>query len=176
MLSTSRAGYEQRIIPIGGLLVCDNPKVILCSHAIGMGMVLAACDPVACVGGLFHALLPEARAHPSRAKEKPGLFLDAGLEALEFTLRASGALPSRLQYFAAGGTQVMGASGNLNIGLRNTDTLHRLLAAQGVTLSGANLGGYSCRSFYLAIESGAASVMLSGHLNELPLCPQLTTT
>ncbi len=29
MLSTSRAGYEQRIIPISGLLVCDNPKVTL---------------------------------------------------------------------------------------------------------------------------------------------------
>ncbi|MEN9573762.1 MAG: hypothetical protein RL514_1617 [Verrucomicrobiota bacterium] len=176
MLSTSRAGYEQRIIPISGLLVCDNPKVILASHSIGMGVVLAACDPVARIGGLFHALLPEAQAHLSRAKEKPGLFVDAGLAALEFTLLASGAVSSRLLYFAAGGAQVMGAGGHLNIGLRNTDTLQQQLATRGLQLAGAHLGGHTCRSFYLALETGQASVALSGQLKEIPLCPPLTTT
>lgn len=169
MLSTSRAGYEQRVIPISGLLVCDNPKVVLCSHSIGMGVVLAACDPVACIGGLFHALLPEARANPARAKEKPGLFVDAGLEALEFTLKAGGAVPSRLRYFAVGGAQVMGTSSSLNVGRRNTETLQRWLAERGIKLKGSHLGGYTCRSFYLAIETGEASVMLSGQFNELPL-------
>lgn len=176
MLSTSRAGYEQRVVPISGLLVCDNPKVILCAHSIGMGVVLAACDPVARIGGLFHALLPEAQAHPSRAKEKPGLFVDAGFEALQFTLRASGAMPSRLLFFAGGGAQVMGSNSNLNVGLRNTDALQRLLDGRGIKLTGAHLGGYTCRSFHLAIETGEASVLLSGHLNEIPLCPPLMTT
>ncbi len=176
MLSTSRAGYEPRIIPISELLVCDNSRVVLCSHSIGMGVVLAACDPVARIGGLFHALLPEAQAHPTRAKEKPGLFVDAGLAALEFTLRASGAVPSRLRFFAAGGAQVMGASGHLNVGLRNTDALQQQLAARGLQLAGAHLGGHTCRSFYLAIETGQASVQLSGQLTEIPLWPPLTTT
>lgn len=162
-------------MPIGGLLVSDNPKVVLCSHSIGMGVVLAACDPVAHVVGLFHALLPEARAHPSRAKEKPGLFVDAGLEALGFTLRTSGAVPSRLLYFAAGGALIMDTSGKLNVGLRNTDALQSWLAASGIRLTGANLGGYACRSFYLACETGEASVLLSGQLNEISLCPRLTT-
>lgn len=169
MLSTSRAGYEQRVIPISGLLVCDNPKVVLCSHSIGMGVVFAAYDPGTHIGGLFHALLPEATANPARAKEKPGMFVDAGLEALEFTLKGSGAVLSRLQYFAAGGAQVMGTSGSLNVGLRNTDTLQRLLTARGIKFKGSHLGGYACRSFYLSIETGEAGVMLSGQLNEITL-------
>lgn len=169
MLSTSRAGYEQRIIPISGLLVCDNPKVILCSHSIGMGLVVAAFDPVPHVGGLFHALLPDSQANPARAKEKPGMFVDTGLEALSFTLQASGAVAARLRYYAAGGAQVMGTSSSLNVGLRNTDALQRLLAARGIKLTGAHLGGHTCRSFHLAIETGEASVLLSGQLNEIAL-------
>lgn len=176
MLSTSRAGYEQRIIPVSGLLTCDNPKVILCSHSIGMGLVLAACDPVTRIAGLFHALLPEAQAQPARAKEKPGLFVDTGLEALEFTLKNIGAVPARLRYYAAGGAQVMGASGQINMGRRNTETLERLLGARGIRLTGAHLGGYACRSFYLALETGEASVLLSGQLNEISLCPPLMTS
>ncbi len=176
MLSTSRAGYEQRVIPVSGLLTCDNPKVILCSHTIGMGVVLAACDPVARIAGLFHALLPESQGQPGQAKQKPGMFVDSGFEALEFTLKNGGAVPARLRYYAAGGAEVMGASSQLNIGGRNTNTLKKLLAARGFTLAGAHLGGHTCRSFYLAVETGEASVQLSGQLNEIPLCPPLMTT
>lgn len=169
MLSISRAGYEQRVVPISGLLVCDNPKVILCSHSIGMGLVVAAFDPVTQVAGLFHAMLPDTQMHPARAKEKPGMFLDTGLEALSFTLQVSGAVAARLRYYAAGGAQVMGTSSHLNIGLRNTDALQRLREARSIKLTGAHLGGHTCRSFYLAIESGEASVLLSGQLNEIAL-------
>ena len=170
MLSTSRAGYEQRIIPVSGLLTCDNPKVVLSSLSIGMGVVVAAFDPVSRIAGLFHALLPEAQAQPGRAKEKPCLFVDSGLEALEFTLKVVGAVPARLRYFAVGGAQVLGTSPKLNIGRHNTDMLERLLAARGIRLSGAHLGGHACRSFYLAVETGEAAVQLSGQLNEISLC------
>lgn len=170
MLTTPRAGYEHRVVPISGLLVCDNPKVTLGSHSVGMGLVVAAYDPVAHVGGMYHAMLPEAVANPARARERPGMFVDVGFDTLNLTLRGLGAVTSRLVYFAAGGAQVMGACGSLNIGLRNTQTLRRLLADSAVTLVGENLGGHTCRSFYLGIESGEASVLLSGQLNEISLC------
>lgn len=175
MLSTSRTGYEHRVVPISGLLICDNPKVTLCSKSIGMGLVVAAYDPVRRIGGLFHAMLPATLEHTARAKEKPGMFVDAGLEALAFGLQAGGAVASRLCYWAAGGAQVLGASAALNIGNRNTDALESQLAARGISLVGTHLGGYTCRSFYLAIETGETSVQLSGQLNEISLCAPLTT-
>lgn len=176
MLSTSRAGYEHRIVPISGLLVCDNPKVILSSRSIGMGLVVAAYDPIRQIGGLFHAMLPAMQEHPARAKDKPGMFVDAGLEALTASLQAGGAVAARLRYWAVGGAQVMGASTALNIGNRNAVALESQLAARGVSLAGTHLGGYTCRSFYFAIETGEASVQLSGQLNEISLCDPLTTT
>lgn len=169
MLSTSRAGYEQRIIPISGLLVCDNPKVTLCSNSIGMGVVVAGYDPIARIGGLFHAMLPDTQAGAARAKEKPGMFVDAGMEALCFSLQTSGAVLPRVRFFAVGGAQVMGVSTTLNIGQRNTNSLHTQLASRGIQLAGSHLGGHTCRSFYLAIETGEAAIMLSGQLNEISL-------
>lgn len=169
MLSTSRPGYEPRSIPISGMLVCDNPKVVLCSHSIGMGLVVAAYDPGSHVGGLFHALLPDTKSNLARSKEKPCMFLDSGLESLQLALLASGAVATRLRYYAVGGAQVMGASANLNIGLKNTNALQTLLDTRGIKLTNSHLGGHTCRSFHLSIETGEASVQLSGQLNEISL-------
>jgi chemotaxis protein CheD len=134
-----------------------------------MGLVVAAYDPGSHVGGLFHALLPDTNSNLARAKDKPCMFLESGFETLQLALLASGAVATRLRYYSVGGAQVMGASTNLNIGLKNTDALQRLLAARGMKLTNLHLGGHTCRSFYLSIETGEASVLLSGQLNEIML-------
>ena len=60
------------VIGIGEFAVSDRPGDVIITHALGSCIAVCIYDPLTCVAGMLHFLLPEARINPDRAKQQQG--------------------------------------------------------------------------------------------------------
>jgi chemotaxis protein CheD len=168
---------EQRVVVgVGDLAVSNNPSVVLATYSLGSCIGVAIYDPVARVGGLLHAMLPDSSIDPAKAAAQPAMFIDTGLPALfraAYQLRAD---KYRIQICVAGGAQVMDSGGFFNIGKRNYEALARILAQHGLRIRAEQTGGLNSRSMYLHLGSGEVRLKISGQTREYVLCASLTPT
>lgn len=154
-------------VGLGELAVSARPRETLVAWSLGSCLGLTMYDPLARIGGLVHCLLPDSGLCPTRAHERPAMFVDSGLAELLCRLRAAGAEPRRLQVKAAGGAALLGEGGLFRIGERNLEALHAVLPRLGLRLHGSLLGGTEARTLLLAIDTGRAAVRHRGQEREL---------
>lgn len=162
---------EKWLVGIGELAVSNDPNVVLATQSLGCCLGITFYDPVARAGGLLRALLPEAAADPDRAAERPALFVDSGLAALLRALAPYGVEQPRLQVCLAGAAQCLGAGAIFNLGERNLQAAHRLLAHYQLRVRAAAVGGVSSRSLFLDLGTGTVRVQPGGPNTEpVTLC------
>lgn len=171
MPSPSLIGFEHRVvIGLAELAVSNNPSAVLTTYSLGSCLGVAIYDPVVKVGGLMHAMLPDASIDPVKAKAFPGMFVDTGLPELlrgAYRMRAD---PRRLRIYAVGGAQIMDDNNVFNIGGRNTAALIEFLRRENLQLQAKELGGHANRTMYLSVGSGILKLKVSGLVNEIVLC------
>ena len=161
---------ELSLVGVANLAVHHNQNLLLLTHPLGAGMGVAIYDPIARVGGLWHALLPDSSLDPQRAVAHPGLFLDTGLIELLKRAEAAGAKRENLRVCAAGGGRVLDESGCFNLGARNHQALAEQLQKRGLCLHAEDCGGLSNRTLQLNITTGEMRVKISGQAKTKLLC------
>ncbi|HEY1107226.1 MAG TPA: chemotaxis protein CheD, partial [Opitutaceae bacterium] len=75
--------FGQRVvIGVGDLSVSNNQSITLSTYALGSCVAVVAYDPVVRAGGLLHAMLPQSKLSPDKARAQPAMFVDTGMAAL----------------------------------------------------------------------------------------------
>jgi chemotaxis protein CheD len=147
--------------------ISSNPVETLVAFSIGSGIGLTVHDPVCCVGGVLHFMLPDSTIANSINLEKvPFMFADTGVPAFLKALVEQGVQPERLKIVVAGGAQVPGQNGIFNIGQKNYEVLIRILSNHDLRIHHENIGGTSSRTLSLSIESGRSSIRIFGQREE----------
>ena len=132
---------SERIIHIhqGDCRVSEAANVVLTTI---LGSCISAClrDPVACVGGMNHFLLPETKDSDQAASMRYGAH---SMELLVNGLLSLGAKRERLQAKLFGGGQL---SDNLtDVGEKNAAFAERYLKREGIPIIGGSLRGRQAR-------------------------------
>jgi chemotaxis protein CheD len=144
-----------------------EPGDILVTHALGSCVGIGIYDPVACVGGLLHYMLPTASVDEAKARDKPCMFGDVGIPRLFKESYRLGAVKDRLRVVMAGGAQVFEKRDFFAIGKRNVVIARKVFWKNNVLIAAEHVGGHIPRTFYLEIGSGRMWITSNGRVMEL---------
>jgi len=142
---------------------------LIITHALGSCLGVTVHDPVACVGGLLHVMLPLSTIDPVKADRNPFMFVDTGFPRLLIECFRAGAQKRRLEIRVAGGATSQNGEENdfFQIGKRNLIILRKLLWRDGLLLKSYDVGGSNSRTMSLEISSGKVTIKSDGHVRDL---------
>ena len=148
------------IVKVGmaDLNVCKSPDGIT---TLGLGSCVGICirDPVAKIGGLAHAMLPDSRQienNSNRAK-----FADTGIEDLVKKILAMGGRKAKI----AGGAQMFAfqnKSDMVRVGERNVEASKKKLRELGIPLKAQDTGLNYGRTIIFYPETGDLIIRSAG--------------
>ncbi len=164
---SSLIGFDRKlVVGVGGMAVSNNQAAILMTYSLGSCLGITIYDPVAHVGGLLHAMLPDSSINAAKATEQPAMFVDTGVPSLfraAYQLRLE---KHRTIICVAGGAQFLDKTGYFNIGQRNYKCLGDLLRQHGLAASAEEVGGLVSRTVQLNIATGEVRLKTSGQESE----------
>ena len=142
---------------------------LIITHALGSCLGVAVHDPVACVGGLLHVMLPLSAIDPEKANRNPFMFVDTGFPKLLIECFKTGAQKQRLEISVAGGANSHDGGGNdvFQIGRRNVIILRQLLWKNGLLVTCYDVGGSNSRTMSLEIGTGKVMIRSGGQMKNL---------
>lgn len=159
----------KHVVGIADMKISKQPGDELVTYALGSCLGIAIYDPVACVGGLLHVMLPLSTIDPTKAAANPCMFVDTGVPKLFLDAYKAGAAKQRLQVRVAGGayTGDNEEQDHFQIGKRNVIMLRKLLWKNGVILHAQDVGGTQSRTMSLVIGTGEVTLRSSGVTSQL---------
>jgi chemotaxis protein CheD len=110
------------------------------------------------VAAVAHIVLPEAAGRSGA----PGKFADTAVPYMLELLRKEGAERCSLVAKVAGGAQMYGTSGPLQVGDANIHAVAAILSDLGVPLQARSVGGAKGRKLSFRCESGEINVEVAG--------------
>ena len=149
--------------------VSTNKDDLIITHALGSCLGVTVHDPVACVGGLLHVMLPLSTIDPAKADRNPFMFVDTGFPRLLIECYKGGAHKQRVVVRVAGGanSQLREEDDYFQIGKRNLIILRKLLWKDGILLKSHDVGGNQSRTLSLEISTGKVTVKSNGEVRSL---------
>ena len=144
--------------------VAADPGVVITTL---LGSCVAAClyDPVARIGGMNHFLLGEPAAHQRLATAEMARYGVHAMELLINAMMALGAQRASLQAHLYGGANII--AGLAAIGTSNAAFARRFMAAEGIHVAHADLGGTHARKVeFLAHEGRSRCTISAGTVRE----------
>ncbi len=151
---------------VADLKISKDKGDVIVTHALGSCLGITVYDPVACVGGMLHAMLPDSGIDGPNASERPYMFADTGIPLLFRSAYALGAEKKRMHVRLAGGAQVMDDHGVFDIGRRNHTATRKILWKAGVLVQGEAVGGTTSRTVRLEVQTGTMWVRGAGGIEE----------
>ena len=148
--------------------VSDNPHFTLVTYSLGSCLGIVIHDPVAKVGGILHAMLPEAKDEKDKKNFNPYKYIDAGVPLFFKETYKYGEKKNRLTVSVLGGSRILDESGFFNIGKRNLATLRKMFWKNGVMIDSEHVGSNVSRTVRLDINTGEVRLKL-GYGEELIL-------
>jgi chemotaxis protein CheD len=142
---------------------------LIITHALGSCLGITIHDPVACVGGLLHVMLPLSTIDLVKADRNPFMFVDTGVPKLFLECFKVGAQKQRLEIRVAGGANSQNGEENdlFQIGKRNMVMLRKILWKNGLLLKSHDVGGSNSRTMSLEIGTGRVSIRSVGQMKNL---------
>jgi chemotaxis protein CheD len=149
--------------------VSDKRDDLIITHALGSCLGVAVHDPVACVGGLLHVMLPLSGIDPEKADRNPFMFVDTGFPRLLIECFKTGAQKQRLEIRVAGGANSHHRGGDdlFQIGKRNFIILRQLLWKNGLLMASYDVGGSNSRTMSLEVGTGKVTIKSQGQMKNL---------
>jgi chemotaxis protein CheD len=132
------------------------------TYALGSCVAVVLVDRARAVAGVLHLMLPESRANPDRAAERPSTFADTGVPALLRALVAAGADRRAIVAAIAGGAELLADLDRFRIGARNVAAAKAELCAAGIPLVAEDVGGSRSRTLAVALPNVRITVRTSG--------------
>lgn len=115
------------IVGVADMIVSDNPDEIIKTFALGSCIGVTIYDPIAKVGGMLHAMLPDSSINKKGAELNIYKYVNTGIPALFKTAYNLGAKKNRIKLKMAGCSQILDESNFFNIGKRNYAAARKLL-------------------------------------------------
>ena len=150
------------IVGVGDMLATNDRQATLVTYALGSCVGVVIYDPVARVGGLLHAMLPDSTISSERAAERPFMFVDTGLPALFHAVYALGGKKPWLIVKMAGGAQFLDEKKIFNIGERNVDAAGAMFARNDLKPIAIECGGRESRTIRLDLATGTLTLEIPG--------------
>ena len=126
----------------------------LVTSGLGSCVAVAVYEPDSGVGGLLHAMLPDAPG----SVDKPAKYVDSGLQKLLDDLECRGADREVACAKLAGGSSMLDISVGDAVGERNVEAAERALENADVQLVAADTGGSAGRSVSFCPVSGDVTI------------------
>jgi chemotaxis protein CheD len=158
------ARKKQLVVGMGDMLVSNDVSAQLMTYSLGSCVGVSIYDPVAKVGGLLHAMLPDSTINLDRATTRPFMFVDTGLPVMFHSVYALGGLKQRLIVKLIGGAEFLDEKKIFRIGHRNVETTLAMLERNGVKLAARETGGRESRTVRLDLSNGDLSLDLPGKM------------
>jgi chemotaxis protein CheD len=149
-------------IGLGEQAISRDPQDILVAYGLGSCLGIGMFDPIARIGGMVHAVLPENNTNNGSV---PGKFVDTGIRSLIEGMVKAGCDRRRLIVWMAGGANMLLSptmTQAFDIGNRNTQSALKVFSALNIRLSGQEVGGNTGRTVRLYIAEGRLTVRLVG--------------
>jgi chemotaxis protein CheD len=142
---------------------------LIITHALGSCLGVAVHDPMACVGGLLHVMLPLSTIDPVKADRNPSMFVDTGFPRLLIECFKAGAQKQRLEISVAGGANSRNREEDdfFQIGKRNLIILRKLLWKNRLLMKSYDVGGSNSRTMSLEIGTGTVMIKSAGQMRNL---------
>ena len=160
---------EDKEIVVGmGDMKTARGKEVLATYALGSCIGLCIYDNVTKVGGLLHAMLPEARN--KNYSTNPYRYVDTGVEELLKAMCARGANMRRMKAKLVGGAKMFHFKTTVDedhIGARNVNRVHEILSEQKIPIEWEVTGGEVSRTIRFLPETGKVTIITPNHMEEI---------
>jgi chemotaxis protein CheD len=111
------------------------------------------------VGVLAHVIL----AQSSNRSSPPGKFADTAIPEMLRMMEEAGAPRGEIVARLAGGANIFGRTGPLQIGNANIEAIAKLLGDAGVAIKAEDVGGNKGRRVSFDCQTGSLTIEMAGH-------------
>ncbi|MBI5136151.1 MAG: chemotaxis protein CheD [Nitrospirae bacterium] len=160
MPDTAPAGLETGVpaptvvVLIGDMALSRAGGDVIATHNLGSCLGVTLHDPVAGVGGILHAVFPEAHLAPGEELDNPWRFVDVALPLFLSAAHRMGARRENARVTLFGCASVSESLRDFSIGARNLQTARAWLSMRGVSHVARHVGGRVGRTITLRIGTG----------------------
>jgi chemotaxis protein CheD len=164
-----QAAKAVHVVNVADMKVSARKEDTIITYALGSCLGITVYDPVACIGGMLHAMLPVSAIDSEKAELNPFMFVDTGVPELFRECYRLGGQKERLIVKVAGGACARSNQQDdyFQIGKRNLVMFQKLLWKNGVLLSAHDVGGSCPRTMILEMENGDVSIKSEGSSRRL---------
>ncbi len=152
------------VVDIADMKISDKPADTLITYSLGSCLGVTIYDPVLQLGGMIHCMLPLSKVDKEKAKIRPYMFVDTGMQLMLGSLYEYGLRKARAVINVAGGSRVLDSQGVFKIGERNFTVLRKILWKNGLLMNVQEVGGNKSRTVSLDVGTGRFSIKSGGKL------------
>jgi chemotaxis protein CheD len=157
----------RHVVGVADMKIARGAGELVVTHALGSCLGIAIHDPVACLGGILHVMLPNSSVSPEKARHNQYMFVDTGTPAFFREAYNNGAKKDHLVVKVAGGAALGRGEDFFAIGRRNYVTLRKLFWKNSIMITGEDVGGDISRTLHLDVGTGRTWIQSNGREWEL---------
>ncbi|MCX8182673.1 MAG: chemotaxis protein CheD [Candidatus Methanomethyliaceae archaeon] len=144
-------------VGIGEFAVSKSPHILV-TWSLGSCLAIILYDKRTKIGGLAHAMLPNAT---SKKREQRGMFVDTAIADMLNEIRHCGALNEGITAAIIGGATIFNFFGELAIGEKNIKVAREIFRKLGIPIVKEEVGGNRGRNVLLDLEKGEIYVEIT---------------
>jgi chemotaxis protein CheD len=157
-MSTTATSSGAKEVLIGmGQVETGQPPVRM-KAILGSCIGLTLYNPTTRVGVMAHIVLPECAGRDA----SPGKFADTAVTHMVSLLQSRGISPHGLVAKYAGGANMFGGRGPLQIGLANAEAVAKAVQQAGIRVAAHDVGGQQGRRVEFDLSNGVMTVQCAG--------------
>lgn len=153
---TTNTPAQEILVGMGQVSAGQSPQRM--KAILGSCIGLAFYHPTTRIGAMAHIVLPESAGRDGG----PGKFADTAVAHMLKLLTARGAPARGLVAKFAGGANMFGGTGPLQIGEANAEAVTKAVRGAGVRLAGQDVGGPQGRRVEFDFATGQMTVQCAG--------------
>lgn len=147
-------------IGVADMKVSNDPDLMLVTYSLGSCLGIVVYDPSVKIGGMLHAMLPEAKEDKKKKGFNPYKYIDTGVPLLFKETYKYGAKKNRMTVAVTGGAQILDESEYFNIGKRNLAELRKIFWKNGVMIDKEHVEGNVARTVRLNMVNGEITISI----------------
>ena len=155
----------ERVVGVADVKVSATAGERLITYALGSCLGIVVYDPVACIAGMLHVMLPTGTIDAQKMQDQPAMFVDSGVPILFKECYKLGAKKERMIIKVAGGAHAGESeeADRFQIGKRNMIALRKLLWKNGVLVHTNDTGGFQLsRTMWVDVATGDVTLKING--------------
>ena len=154
--ATTRTKLLETMVGMGQIAAGEPPQQL--KAIIGSCIALALYHPRLKKGFLAHIVLPDSAGRPGT----PGKFADTAIPKMLELFKEWGVPAHGLMAKVAGGANMFGSSGPLQIGDANIEAVAHALGSAGIRITARDVGGSRGRRVTFYCENGEMTIESAG--------------